>query len=550
MNNRKHRREDLKRSKQWLIPLLILFFCHTNANGQPVQERLYQSALVEVSSGLLQGINDPVSGQKYFLGVPFAQPPVGKLRWREPQPPAKWDGIRPATDFGPKPMQNVNLFDMEFRSKEMSEDCLYLNIWTPAKTQEEMLPVLVYFYGGGFVGGDGSEWRYDGTGMAQKGIVVVTVNYRLGVFGFFSHPELTAESPYHGSGNYGFLDQYAGLKWVKQNIKNFGGNPDQITIGGESAGSISVFAQMASPLSKSLITGAIGESGALINPSLPPISLHEGENRGEAFAKKAGAESLAQLRNMDATRLLELASKEELAYFSSTIDGYFFPEDPVDIFIKGNQAPIPLLVGWNSAEIPYSFLMRGKPVTTGNYEAAIQSAFGENAADILKAYPGKNENQIISSATALSSNQFIVYSTWKWAELHRQQEGSNVYQYIFEKQRPRKNSGSDSLFHQTTPPPLKGAGHSWEIEYALGNLTRTNKFYNWTPDDYKVSATMLDYFANFVKHGNPNGGSLPDWPANSGNNKVKIMHINVESQLLPETDRNQFEVLDKIYMKK
>src|SRR6476660_2168858 len=235
----------------------------------------------KTTNGILEGTNE--SGIKIFKGVPFAAPPVGNLRWREPQTVQNWNGIRKADKFGPRAMQLPIFGDMNFRSNGMSEDCLYLNIWTPAKAGNEHLPVLVYFYGGGFMAGDGSEPRYDGENMARKGIVTVTVNYRLGVFGFFAHPELTKESAKHASGNYGLLDQSAALKWVQKNIAAFGGDPRKITIAGESAGSFSVSAQMASPLSKNLIAGAIGESGALINPTLGPVPLEEAEQTGVTF---------------------------------------------------------------------------------------------------------------------------------------------------------------------------------------------------------------------------------------------------------------------------
>jgi para-nitrobenzyl esterase len=268
-----------------------------------------QANQVTISNGILEGTTNPVTGIRSFKGIPFAQPPVGDLRWKEPQPVKNWTGVFKADHFGKNAMQKNVYGDMMFRSAGMSEDCLYLNVWTPAKSANEKLPVLVYFYGGGFVAGDGSESRYDGESMAQKGIVTLTVNYRLGVFGFMSHPDLTAESPHHASGNYGLLDQNAALRWVQENIAAFGGDPKRVTIAGESAGSIAVCAQMASPLSKNLIAGAIGESGAMIKPTLPAIPLAEGEKNGVAFGQKVNAASLSALRAIPADQLLELASK-------------------------------------------------------------------------------------------------------------------------------------------------------------------------------------------------------------------------------------------------
>ena len=252
----------------------------------------------KTANGLVEGVLEP-SGIRAFKGLPFAQPPVGELRWKEPQPVKNWQDVRKADKFGPRAMQRAIFGDMGFRSNGMSEDCLYLNVWTPAKSATEKLPVLVYFYGGGFMAGDGSEARYDGESMAKKGIVALTVNYRLGVFGFFAHPELTKESPNHSSGNYAYLDMAAALRWVKQNIAAFGGDPNRVTIAGESAGSIAVSALMVSPLSKNLINAAIGESGSLLG-GLPPVPQAKGEESGTTFATAVGAASLAQLRAIPA----------------------------------------------------------------------------------------------------------------------------------------------------------------------------------------------------------------------------------------------------------
>ncbi|HEY9195569.1 MAG TPA: carboxylesterase family protein, partial [Mucilaginibacter sp.] len=287
---------------------------------------------VTIEDGTLEGVREAGSPVLAFKGIPFAQPPVGDLRWKEPQPVKKWDGVRKADHFGSNAMQKPIFGDMAFRSSGMSEDCLYLNVWTPAKTMKEKLPVLVYFYGGGLMAGDGSESRYDGESMAKKGIVALTVNYRLGIFGFFSHPELTAESPNHSSGNYGYLDQHAALEWVKKNIAKFGGDPDHVTIAGESAGSISVSIQMASPLSKNLIHAAIGESGAGIKPTLNSIPLADAEKNGVKFAEHVKAGSLADLRAIPAADLLDAVYKPGATPMTPTIDGYLLPKSLPEIF--------------------------------------------------------------------------------------------------------------------------------------------------------------------------------------------------------------------------
>src|SRR6187455_84151 len=266
-----------------------------SSNAFPVQ--------VKIDNGIIEGNYNTHSGIQTYFGVPFAKPPVGNLRWKAPQPLDKWNGVKQTKKFGPRPMQTIVFGDMNSRSDGVSEDCLYLNVWTPAKRNTKDLPVLVYFYGGGNVAGDASEPRYDGESMAKKGIVVITCNYRLNIFGFFSHPELSAESPYKASGNYGLLDQVAALQWVQKNIAAFGGDPKKVTIAGESAGSISVSYQMASPLSRKLIAGAIGESGALINPTLAPVPLEKAEATGTAFAAFVSAADLKALRAMPAEAL-------------------------------------------------------------------------------------------------------------------------------------------------------------------------------------------------------------------------------------------------------
>lgn len=361
--------------------------------------------VVKTVNGLVEGTVEQ-SGVSSFKGIPFAAPPVGDLRWKEPQPVKNWEGKLDAKQFGPNGMQTKVFGDMCFRTKGMSEDCLYLNVWTPSVTKKG-LPVLVYFYGGGFVAGDGSEARYDGESMAAKGIVAVTLNYRLGVFGFMAHPELTKESPHEASGNYGVLDQAAALKWVQQNIAAFGGDPKRVTIAGESAGSVSVSAQMASPLSKHLIAGAIGESGSLLG-TLPAAPLAKGEQTGVEFAKSVGANSLAELRAIPADMLLESASKFGPFRFAMTIDGYFFPKDPFEIYKAGEQAHVPRLAGWNSEEMNYRMILGNEKPTKENYIKSVQKLYGEKAEEVLKLYNASTDADVEQVATDLASDRFSV----------------------------------------------------------------------------------------------------------------------------------------------
>ncbi|MCR8556759.1 carboxylesterase family protein [Mucilaginibacter sp. BJC16-A38] len=507
-----------------------------------------QYPTVPLWQGEYHGTYNKATKIESWKGIPYAQPPVGDLRWKAPQPVLKAPGIHEATKFAHMPMQKRVFSDMIFRADTISEDCLYLNVWTPGKSPYDHLPVLVYFYGGGFVGGDGSEPRYDGESMAQKGIVVVTISYRLGIFGFFSHPELTKESPNHASGNYGLLDQVAAIKWVHENIRAFGGDEKKITIAGESAGSISVSAQMASPLSKNLIAGAIGESGAMIKPTLPAIPLANAEKNGSKFAEKIGNKSLADLRAMSATDLLDAASKYGAWSLAPTIDGYFLPKSLVEIFEAGEQAHVPLLVGWNSAEIPYQSFTGGDMPTPENYTKKVKQQFPGNADEVLKLYPGTTQDEVIKSATALASDRFIAYSTWKWADLQAKTSGKPVYRYLFATPRPPEVNPTNNPNEGKMPKQMVGASHASEIEFAMGNLPY-NKVYAWTADDYKVSATIQQYFANFIKTGNPNGKHLPKWEPNVNGGAVKFMNIDVTSQLQTETDRGRYLFLDKSYVK-
>lgn len=384
--------------KTLFIFLLLAFYTLPFATAQKKNKDAENLAVNQVNTlnGIIEGTTGE-SGIRMFKGVPFAAPPVGDLRWKAPQPVKNWEGVRKADQFGPRAMQLPIFGDMNFRSNGMSEDCLYLNVWTPAKQGKGLLPVLVYFYGGGFMAGDGSEPRYDGENMAKEGIVAVTVNYRLGIFGFYVHPELTEESPHNASGNYGLLDQAAALAWVKENIAAFGGNPEKITIAGESAGSYSVSAQMASPLSRDIIAGAIAESGSLLGLQ-PTTPLDEAEQKGKEFAEKLNAGSLAALRAIPAQQLLEETGKPGAPRFGAVTDGYFFPKAPAHIFEAGEQAKVPLLAGWNSEERNYKGILKDKEPTPGNYRAAVQEQFGTHAEELLKLYPATTEAEVIQAA--------------------------------------------------------------------------------------------------------------------------------------------------------
>lgn len=513
---------------------------------------------VKTANGMLEGVDE--SGIKTFKGVPFAAPPVGNFRWREPQPVQNWTGVRKATKFGPRAMQLPVFGDMSFRSDGMSEDCLYLNVWTPSKTGKENLPVLVYFYGGGFMAGDGSELRYDGESLSRKGIVTVTVNYRLGVFGFMSHSELTKESPHHASGNYGLLDQSAALKWVQQNIASFGGDPKKITIAGESAGSFSVSAQMASPLSKNIIAGAIGESGSLLGLQ-PTATLADAEKAGEGFGASIKKNTLADLRAMNADSLLKATANAGFGRFPVDVDGYFFPKSPLAIFEAGEQAHVPLLVGWNSEEMNYRMFMGANAPTKENFINAVKKRYADKADEALKVYNVSTDEEAEKVATDLSSDMFIGFSTWNWSDVQSKTGGKPVYRYMYSRPRPamREEMGNatanlaggvtkDTTGKAPKAALPKGAVHSAEIEYALGNLP-TNRVYDWQPDDYAVSEIMQAMFANFIKTGNPNGLGVPEWKPVINGKPAEVMIINVDSKSVTAANDARYEFMNKSLVK-
>jgi para-nitrobenzyl esterase len=515
---------------------------------------------IKIENGLIEGNYNTKSGIQTYFGIPFAKAPVGNLRWKAPQPLDNWVGIKETKKFGPRAMQKLVWGDMNSRSNGVSEDCLYLNVWTPAKRNTKDLPVLLYYYGGGNVAGDGSEPRYDGEAMAKKGIIVVTCNYRLNIFGFLAHPELSAEATYKGSGNYGMLDQSAALKWVSKNIVAFGGDPKKITIAGESAGSIAVSMQMSSPLSRNLIAGAIGESGAGINPTMAPIPLVDAEKDGSEFFKKAGIKSIKDMRALSARDVYEIFDESKKFGFPIVIDNYFLPKTLPQIFAAKEQAQVPLLLGWNSAEIPGQAFMQGKPYTEENFKNRLKAEYPADYDEVSKLYPFGTTQEIELSATALAADRFISYSTWKWFDLHRNNSSQPVYRYLYSKLRPPMvdNTMAAGLAGGTAkkdpnapaPPKAVGAPHACEIEYCMGNLDKIKEF-AWTTDDYKVSDTMLNYFANFIKTGNPNGDKLPDWTVAEANDaNPPVMIIDVESKTVKANKDARYEFMDRMYKNK
>ena len=493
---------------------------------------------IHTQAGVVEGMPSADGKVQVFEGIPFAAPPTGKLRWQAPQPVAAWEGVRKATTFGARCMQAPIFSDMIFRDPGPSEDCLYLNVWTPADSANANLPVMVWIYGGGFAAGASSEPRQDGSKLAEKGVVVVSMNYRLGVFGFFAHPELTKESPRHASGNYGLLDQALALDWVHKNIAAFGGDPGRVTIFGESAGSISVCAQMASPLSKNLIKRAIGESGSLFMLNFPTMSLLQAERQGIKFSTAIRAANLDALRAMPAKELLEAAQQQRsAARFWPNVDGYFLPESPKEIYGRGKQAHVPLLAGWNTDEQSAAAFFEKQQQTSKNYTARMNTLYGEHSAEMLKLYPATSETQMRESAGALAGDRFIAYSTWKWIEEQMHSGDSAVYRYHFE-QAPPQPAGT----------PTHGAYHSADIEYVFETLDSKNL--PWTDADRTLSDVISSYWTNFAKNGNPNGSGLPNWPEDAKKDDYDLMHLiegaGAAPHAAPDSVRARYEMLDRL----
>jgi para-nitrobenzyl esterase len=490
--------------------------------------------LVKVDSGRLKGAVS--NGVAAFKDIPFAAPPVGALRWKAPQPPAHWKGVRPAVAFGARCMQGNIYDDMIFRDTGPSEDCLYLNVWTPAASAHEHLPVMVWIYGGGFAAGAASEPRQDGENLAKKGVVVVSMNYRLGVFGFFAHRELAAESGHSSAGNYGLLDQWAALQWVHRNIAAFGGDPAKVTIFGESAGSFSVSAQMASPVAQGLFQRAIGESGAFFGSVLPLKPLAESEEADAKFAESLGAHSLAELRAIPAAKLLDAAVKQKDIWFAPNLDGYFLPRSARDIFASGQQSHIPLLAGWNRDEGSYHDIFEKDPATAANFAAYAHKHYGDKADQFLKLYPAENDEQAKRSAQDLAGDKFIAFSTWKWLDMQCATGKSTLYRYEFD-DAPPAAADADT---KGDPPT---AYHSAEIEFVFGGLA--SKKLPWRQEDHAVSDVMSSYWANFARSGDPNGAGLPKWPVYSPD-RYEVMHLEANSHAAPDEHRARYEFLDKL----
>lgn len=483
-----------------------------------------QPAPIKIVDGLIQGSFE--EGLTVYRGIPFAAPPVGNLRWHAPEPVKKWDTVLQAKKFAPGPMQGGT------PPSGKSEDCLYLNVWSPATSANEHLPVLVWIYGGGFNAGATSEANYSGEKLAKKGVVLVSIAYRVGQLGFLAHPELSAENPNHVSGNYGLLDMIAGLKWIQKNIAAFGGDPKKVTIFGESAGGIAVSMLCASPLAKGLFHGAISESGGSFGPSRMTTfpgenmkKLHDAESAGEAYVKNAGFSSITDLRKLDADKLPAVRG---LAW--PIIDGWVIPDDQFKLYEANKYNDVPILVGYNSDE-GASF---SPPKTPADYIAAVKTRYGKFADDLLKAYPVDSAT-VPKTARDLSRDAAFGWHTWSWARLQSQKGKSKVFYYYFD-QHPNYPEGSPRYGY--------GSPHGQEVAYVFEHLNTSNP--DITKTDLEISDAMATYWTNFAKYGDPNGKGLANWPTFSDKNPV-VMYFNQTPHTGTVPSAESLKVLDAYF---
>ncbi len=493
---------------------------------------LSQKQSVRSSGGELQGV--VADGVASFKGVPFAAPPVGDLRWKAPQPAKPWTGIRKADTYAPGCMQDLSMVKMGGAAGSVSEDCLYLNVWTAAQNAAEKRPVMVWIHGGAFVGGMTGTPMFDGTKLAQKGVVLVSIAYRLGVLGFMAHPELSRESG-KGSGTYGIQDMIAGLQWVKNNIAQFGGDPSCVTIFGESAGGIAVGMLSAAPQAKGLFQRAISESGGSFAP--PRISNEAGQNvatlklaesNGESFLKKLGAADIKAARALLAEQVQKSAGggMGGGAGFWPVADGNVLPGDPYELYENGRFNDTPILVGTNSNE---GGLFKRGPSTPASFEKQIRSGYGERADVLLKAYPHATDAEAARASADVFRESAFAWPTWAWARMQSQKGKGKAFVYYFD--------------HRTPASP-DGANHGAEIPYVFGNFSGSGGAPR--PEDLTLSDVIRTYWINFARTGNPNGSGLPLWPVFTEKNQ-EVMFFDDTAIARPIPNLEKLKAFDDYY---
>ncbi|QXV66436.1 carboxylesterase family protein [Mucilaginibacter sp. 21P] len=487
--------------------------------------------VVKTDAGKISGATNADKSILIYKGIPFAAPPVGNLRWKAPQPVKPWQGVKACTDFAKSPIQakpnEFGVYTREFLIKDepLSEDCLYLNVWTGAKSPAEKRAVFVWIYGGGFVSGGTNAPIYDGEALAKKGIIVVSIPYRVGILGFFAHPELTKESPNHASGNYGLMDLIAALKWVKRNIAAFGGDPEKVTIAGQSAGSMNVNSLVASPLAKGLFRNAIAESGASFIPGpFSGVTLKEAEQAGIQTAEKLGAKSLSDLRKLSTSKLLKQFGGRPI------IDGYVLPQSIAEIFAAGKENAVNVLTGWNEDD---AFIGQLKNAET--YQTDAKKQYGADVDEFLKLFPGTTDAQAERSQINLSRDMTFGIQNYTWANVQAK-KGRKIYLYRFTRRMP------------ATPAFEKyGAFHTAEVPYIFNNLKFVNRPFEAV--DKKLADDASSYWVNFVKTGNPNGGNLPKWPVYTIEDK-QTMYLGEQPAAKPLADAAALDFLIKRALEK
>jgi para-nitrobenzyl esterase len=488
-------------------------------------------APVRTQSGWILGKRE--DGLTVYRGIPFAAPPVRNLRWRPPQPPLAWSGIRKADRFAPACMQPPPWWN---HAAPVSEDCLYLNVWTPAKSPPAALPVMVWIYGGGFATGATSLPVFGGGQLARHGVVVVSIAYRGGPMGFLALPALSAESRYKVSGNYGLLDQIAALRWVRRNIVGFGGDPHRVTIFGESAGAISVSILAASPLARGLFQGAISESGGSFGPTRTPPApgeniqtLRNAEQQGLALETRLGVSSLEQMRALPATTIQRASGP---VMFWPVLDGHVIVGDQFTLYQQGRYNDTPILIGTNSDE----GALFGTPPSRHAYLLGVRARFGPFADRILERYPATPAAWRQSSMDLMRDAGFA-WHTWVWARLQARAGGSKVYLYYFDHVPPRP---ADSPWRNAI-----GAVHSEEIMYVFQHLDQSPSLH-WSAADRLLSDDMATYWTNFAKFGDPNGSGATRWPAFTASSPA-VMHFTDAPRVGPVPNPKNLQVLDAYF---
>jgi para-nitrobenzyl esterase len=486
-----------------------------------------QGLNVRTASGEVAGVKSQQSAVVAFKGIPFAAPPVGDLRWAPPAPEASWKGVRKADALGASCMQNEREeflpWTREFLAhNQVSEDCLFLNVWTPRVSLSGSLPVLVYIHGGGFTEGSGGVEIYDGERLAQTGLVVVTINYRLGIFGFFAHPELTAESAHHSSGNYALLDQIAALEWVKKNIRAFGGDPARVTIWGQSAGAFSVSDLLASPLATGLFQRAMADSGIGL-ASLPMQKLEAAEKGGAQFGTAHHAASLKELRALPAADLLKQGPR-----LGPIVDGWVLPASPQELSARAADNDVPVITGYQAND---GALFAPAPKTVADYEANIKRQYGDLAADFEKLYPATTVDEAKEMLNQSIRDRDRV-SMFLWASRRAANHHQPVFTYFFTRAVPWPQH------------PEFGAFHSGELPYFFLNLDHMDR--PWQPVDRELAKTSVGYIKNFAKHGDPNGAGLPQW-AKAAADTPQTMELGERVGAMPLADKARLDFWLKFF---